>query len=102
MTEYEAAALAYRYAALWVGLGVAFVIGLGQIVTVAVGTAIMCVANHRWDRELNEQRQDREQRAKREDQRHAETIEALQALMQDMEQQGEGRRVLVEGTAGRA
>ena len=102
MTEFEAATVAYQQATLsyqqgalalqqgalalqqsqfWAAVAiplVAFVVGAGQIIVVAIGIRVM--------------RRTADQREKREDHRHAEAMEALR-------QQADALRVLIERTA---
>ncbi len=88
MTEFEAATVAYQNAALALQQSqfgaavaiplVAFVVGAGQVIVVAIGIRVM--------------RSTADQREKREDHRHAEAMEALR-------QQADALRVLIERTA---
>ena len=87
MTEYEIATLAYQQGAQWIAVGqlAVAVVGVGLV---GVGIRAMTETAKRRDRQLDQHRRDQ-------DQRHAESMEALRALIKGME-------TVIERTEGRA
>ncbi len=91
MTEFEAASLAVREAALtatYLQATVAAAVGLGQLVAILYGI-------HRMGRASD-------QREKREDQRHTEAMATLDTQRRALETLIKGMETVIERTGGRA
>ena len=94
MTEYEAATLAARHAALWISgahVLATLIVGAAQCLLVWFGIRLMAGANRERAAALALQRRDLEQQRREADQRHTETMRALEVLIERTAARGTGQ-----------